>query len=193
MKRSVLVAAFALSTARFAHALPPPVPPPPLSPEVQTAADALAAALPIEDALNRSTALGSDGFMAYRVAELLIGRLDPHRHFRCERDILRQYLPFHIAPLLPAKLPRATHYLRIALADQVGRTMSVADLEASRAMVESPMGHALMLSTLAVTLRTNDEIVDLLASGLNDDVESLLRAAEADCRAAHGRPPPYID
>lgn len=189
MIRSGLAAA-ALFCASLAHgAIPPPVPPPPLPPEMQAAADAVAAAMPVEAALGGT--FSGYGITARNVARLMLA-LSPPSRSTCAPSILQEHLAMRVAPRFPSVLPRVAARFRRLTSERVADSMSREELEQARAMIETPPGRALLLSTWGADLQASGQLASFFASALSQDAEALIRAAERDCRRERGRPPPQI-
>ena len=190
MKRyhfALLMLTFALP----ANAIPPPALPP-VSAEIQAAANVLVDQLPIEEALMAGNTLSTDGMMAAMVSNHLMNHVGRYRRVNCNREVLRDHLAIQVAPRLQAVLPEVILRVRRSIAYEVGQTMSLSDLIAARVMMESTAGRALMLSIWGLELRNSNYIAIEFATGLNSEFDALLRSAERECRASHGRPPERI-
>jgi hypothetical protein len=163
--------------------------PPPPEPEVQAAADAVAAKMPVEIALDRSVSV--TGVMASQVAERLIGNgIAPPG--QCRREVFADYLMLRIATRVTATLPTVAAKLRARLAERLAYRTSAADLAAEDRILDTPPGQALILATWGSELPQSDAVIDLFAGALLTEAPGFARQAQADCRAAHGRPPPRL-
>lgn len=188
MNRSLFFAATLLSAAAPIHAIPPPAPPP-LSPEVTAAAEALIAALPFEEALARTSYFRSDGIMAHRVTDRLMSDFARHRRLGCNREYVRTYLVPDVARLLPERMPEVLRRLRASLAANIGYSASLEDLISGRALLETASGRALVLNSWGPEFPMGETVALMLAMSLVDELDSLLGKAVSDCRRL-GRPPP---
>ena len=174
--------------ASTARAIPPP-PLPPVPPEAQAAARAVAAAMPIEEALSSSNRIRSDGLITYRVTEALLEAVHHPRRGRCDRDDIFDYLRFDVAERLPAALPGVSDRLREMLSETLSRSMSLWDLRAASGILEAPAGRALLLQTWGDELTRSESVARLFMSALYSSRQSLVQLALAKCRR-FGRPPP---